>query len=69
MHHQTPHEIEVRHEKLIGLEIEQLIQNEMVSDQYISLHMIRVPTCLVQLYCLVIINPRHKMDSPMCGDF
>ena len=38
MHHQTPHEIEVRHEKLIGLEIEQLIQNEMVSDQYIPAH-------------------------------
>ena len=38
MNHQTPHEFEVRHENLIGLEIEQLIQNEMVSDQYIPAH-------------------------------
>ena len=32
IHHQTPHEIEVRHNQLLGLEPELLIMNEMMSD-------------------------------------
>ena len=63
MHHQTPHEIQVRHDQLMGLETELLIHNEMVSDQDRSLHMIRVTNWLFQLYCLVILHPRHKLVS------
>ena len=69
IHNQTPHEIEVRHEKLLGLELELLIMHEMVSYQDKSLHMIGVTTWAVQIYCLEILHPRHKLDRPMCGDF
>ena len=69
IHHQNQHKIEVRHDKFLGLESELLILHEMVSDQYISLHMSGVTTWLVQIYLLKILHPRHKMDSPMCGDF
>ena len=37
IHHQTPHEIEVRHDQFLGLEIDLMILHEMVSDQDISL--------------------------------
>ena len=55
-HHQKPHEIEVRHEQFLGSEPDLLILRG-------------VPTWVVQLCCLVKLNPRHKLDSPMCGDF
>ena len=69
IHNQTPHEIEVRHDQLLGLEPELLILNEMLSVQDISLHVNRVPTWVVQLYCPLPLNPRHRMERPICGDF
>ena len=52
IHHQTPHEIEVRNNQFLGLEAGLLILLEMVSEQYISVNMSGVPTLLVQIYCL-----------------
>ena len=49
IHHQTPYEIEVRHDQLLGLEPDLLILNEMVSDQYISSNMSWVHTWVVHL--------------------
>ena len=49
-HHQTPHEIEVRHDQLMGLEPEIPILHEMISDQDISLRMSGVTTWLVHIY-------------------
>ena len=37
IHHQKPHEIEVRHDQLLGLEPEPLIMYDIVSDQDRSL--------------------------------
>ena len=67
IHHQTPHEIEVILDQLLGLVPELLILNEIVSVQDISLHLIRSPTWLVQIYCLALLYPRHKVYIPMCG--
>ena len=69
IHHQTPHEIEVIHDQLLGLEQGLLILHEMVSDQDRSLHMSGVPPWVVQIYCLAILHPRYKLDIPMCGYF
>ena len=69
IHHQIPHEIEVRHDQFLDLEPEVLILHEMVSNQDISLHMRRVTTRLVQIYCLEIFHPRNILNSPMCGSF
>ena len=69
IHHQAPHEIEVKHDKLLGLEPELLIMHEMVSVQDIYLHLSDVTTWVVQLYCLAILHLRNKLESPMCGDF
>ena len=69
IHHQTTHEIEVIHEQFLGLELEILILHEMMSDQDISLNVSGVNTWVVQICCLVIFHPRHKLDSPICGDF
>ena len=69
IHHQTPHEIEVRHDQLMGLEPGLLIIHEMVSDQDRPLQVIEVPTWAVQIYRLEILHPRHKLDIPTCGDF
>ena len=41
----------------------------MVSDQDRYLYVSGVTTWVVQLCCLAILYPRHKLDSPMCGDF
>ena len=68
-HHQTPHEIEVVHYQLMYLEPELLILHEIVSEQDISLQVIGVPTTVVQIYCLVILHPRHKLEIPVCCDF
>ena len=69
IHHQTPHEIEVRHDQLMGLEPGILILHEMVSDQNISLHVSGVTTWVVHIYCLEILHPRHKLEIPMCDYF
>ena len=69
IHHQIPHEIEAKHEQFLGLEPELLIMHEMVRHQDISLHMSRVTNRVVQIYFLVILHPRHKLDSSMCGDY
>ena len=69
IHHQTLHETEVRHDQLLGLELEILILHEMVADQDRSLHVSGVPTWLVHLCGLKIFDPIHKLDSPMCGEF
>ena len=44
INHQTPHDIELRHDQLLGLELELLILHKMVSDQERSLHISEVPT-------------------------
>ena len=62
IHHQTQHEIEVRHDPLLGLEPELLILHEMVSEQDRSLHLSGFPTWLVQLCCLAIFHPIHKLE-------
>ena len=69
IHHQKPHEIEVLHEQLLVLEPELLILHEMLSYQYISLHVIRDPAWLVQICCLAIFHPGHTLEIPMCGYF
>ena len=69
IHHQIPHEIDLIHDQFLGLEPELLILHEMVSVLDISLHVSRVPTLLVQIYCLAILHLRHNLDSSMCGDF
>ena len=69
IHHQTPHEIEARHDHLLGLEPELMILHELVSDQDIYLHVRGVATWVVHIYCIAIFNPIHKLDIPMCGDF
>ena len=61
---QNPHAIEVIHEHLLGLEPGPLILNEMVSDQDISLRMSGVPTRVIHICFLTILDPRHKLDSP-----
>ena len=58
IHHQTPHEIEVRHDQLLGLKTGTLILHETVSDQNKPLHVSRVPTWLSQLYCLCNIDSK-----------
>ena len=67
--HQIPHGLEVTHDQFLGLEPEPLILHEMVSYQDIPLHVRWVSTCLRHLCCLVTFHPRHKLDSPICGDF
>ena len=66
---QTPHEIEARHNQLLGLEPELLILHEIMSDRDRPLHVSGVTTWVVQICCLEILNPRHKLEIPMCGDF
>ena len=65
--HQIPHEIEVRHYQLLGLEAELLILNEIVKFQYIYMHVIGVPTWVFHIYILPIFHPMNKPDIPMCG--
>ena len=67
VHHQTPHVIEVRHDQFMGLEPEILILHEILINRDKSLHVIRVPTWLVQLYFLAIFHLRHKLYIPMCS--
>ena len=69
IHHQKPHEIQVRNDQLLGLEAGLLILLEIVSDKDRSVHMSGFLTWLVQIYCLEILHPRYKLDIPMCGDF
>ena len=69
MHRQKPHKIEVRHDQFLGLETDLMILHEMVSDQDISLRMGGFTTWVVQMYCLAILNLKHKLDNPNCGDF
>ena len=69
VHHQITHKIEVRHDQFLGLEPELLILHAMASDQYTALHMSMVTTWVVQTYCLAILNPIHKLDRTMNGDF
>ena len=45
-----PHEIDMKHDQLLGLEPELLILHELVIDQYRYLHVNGVPTWVVQLY-------------------
>ena len=40
-----------------------------MSNQDISLHAIKFPTCASQIFCLVVLHPINKLDSPMCGIF
>ena len=69
MNNQIPHKIKARHDQFPGLQPEILILHEMVSDQDRSLHMIRVPTWVVQLYCLEILYQRHKYAYPCVAIF
>ena len=69
INHKKAHEIDVRHEQFLGLEPELLILHEMVSVQNRSLHMREVSTWVVQLYCLEIFHPIHKLENPMCCYF
>ena len=69
IHHQTTHVIEVRHDQFMGLEPEILILHEILINRDKSLHVIRVPTWLFQLCFIAILHPRHKLYSPMGGDF
>ena len=69
IHHQTPHEIEVKHDQLLDLEPDLLIMYKMISDQDRSLHVSRVLTWVVQIYFPAIFNTNNKLDSPMCDDF
>ena len=68
-HHRTPHKIEMRHDQLLGLEPELQILHEMVIDQDLPLRVIRVATWLVHRHLLAILYIKHKLYSPMCGDF
>ena len=49
-HHQTPREIEVRHDQVLSLGPELLILHKMVSVKDISLHVKGATTWLVQIY-------------------
>ena len=49
IHHQTPHEMEVRHDQLLGLEPDLLTLHVMVLDQDIYLHINGIPTWVVQV--------------------
>ena len=69
IHHQTPHKIEVLHEQLLVLEPELMILLKMLSYQDISLHVIRDPAWLVQIFCPTILNTGNTLEIPMCGDF
>ena len=69
IHHQTPHDIEVRHDQLLVLEPELLIMHKIMSDQDRSLRVIVVTTWVLQLYFPAIFNRIHKLDSRMCGGF
>ena len=69
VHHQTPHEIDVRYAQLLGLELELLILNGIVSDQDRSLYVIKFPTWVFHIYSLKILHPGHKLGSYMCADF
>ena len=69
IHHQTPHEIEVRHNQFLGLGPELIILHEIVSVQDISLHRRGVNTWVAQIYFCAILYPRHKLDIPMRGNF
>ena len=57
--------IEVRHEKLLGLELELLILHEMVSDKYRLMHMSGVLTWVFHIFSLEILHPIHKLDIPV----
>ena len=48
-HHKKPHEIEVRHDQLMGLESELLIMHEIMIYQDISLNVHGFTTWLVQI--------------------
>ena len=69
IHNQTPHKIRVRRDQFLDLESEILILHEIVIYQYISLQESWVPTLLFQIYWLIFLHPRHKLDRPMCADF
>ena len=69
IHNQTPHKIRVRRDQFLDLESEILILHEIVIYQYISLQESGVPTLLFQIYWLIFLHPRHKLDRPMCADF
>ena len=69
IHHQTPHEIEMRHYPFLGLETELLILYEIVSVQYTSLHVRRVTNWLFHINFIEIFHSIHKLDSPICGNF
>ena len=69
IHYKTPHGIEVIKNQLLVLEPELLVLNETTSVQYISLHASSVTTWVVYIYFLAIFHLRHKLGSPMCGDF
>ena len=44
-------EIEVRRDQFLGLEPKLLILYDILNGQYIYLHVSRVPTCVLKLYC------------------
>ena len=69
IHQQKSHGIWVRHDQFPGLELEVLVWNEIMSDQYKSLHLSGVLTWLVKIYCVTIFNQRHELYSAMCGGF
>ena len=68
-YHKKSHEIEVRNGQLLGFELELFILHEMVSDQDISLNMSGFITWFLQIFCFVMLYPRHKLDRLMGGNF
>ena len=54
IYHQTQHEIEVRHDQLMGVEPDLLILHEMVSYQDRYLHVSGVTNWAVQIYCIAL---------------
>ena len=51
------------------LEPDIMILHRMVSEKDIYLNVSRVNNWEIQISCLAISHPRHKMYIPMCGYF
>ena len=61
---QTPHEIEVKHDKLLNLGPEQLILRVLMITQGRSLYMRAVPTWLNHKWCLEALHTRFRLVTP-----